>query len=123
MSYRPRAHHSLRPFPVPVESLAPRQEADELLAAAGEANVGEAVLVGDDAVSHAAEAEDEGADEASPVLAGGAVDEERRGPRRVRQVGQDGREGREGVVGLSGTVEDARVSADESLFGSPVLER
>lgn len=86
---------------------------DELLAAAPEPQVREAVLVGDDVVGHAAEAEDERDEDAGAVLARRAVDEQR-GGRGGGEVPQDGGEGlcaRGGGAGL----EDVLVDTDEAL--------
>lgn len=89
---------------------------EDFLFAVLEANVGQAVLVGDDLVRDAAEAEDEGADDAGPVLAGGAVDEQRgRGPVGGGEVGEDGAEGVLRMVLLRGGAENVGVRLDETL--------
>lgn len=88
---------------------------DNLLPPVLETDIGEAVLVGHDLVRDAAEAEDEGADDSRPILAGGAVDEQRGGGFGGGEVGEDGVEGVVRVVCLRGGAEDVGVGLCEAL--------
>lgn len=118
------AHHALGGGAVTEEGRVADEVVDELGAAAAEAEVGEAVLVGDGVVRDAAEAEDEGDEDAGAVLAGGAVHQDRVWPPllllggggRGGEMAQDGGEG-SGARGAGARLEDVGVDLDEALEG------
>lgn len=106
-----RAHHALRGRAVAPQRLTSYQIRDELLLAGAEAQVRQTVLVRDGGVGDAAQRQDQRDDDASAVLAGRAVDEDR-GRRGGREVAKDGGEG---TRGRGAREEDARVDFDEAL--------
>lgn len=111
-------HHPLRRRPVVLQRVLQDQVRDELLLALLQAEVRQGVLVRDGLVRHAAEGEDQGADDARAVLAGRAVGEERggRGRRGRGEVAEDDGEGLGAAGGRAG-FEDPGVDLDEALEG------
>lgn len=69
-----RADHPLGARAVTLEGFLLDQVGDELFLTLLQAQVGEAVLVGDSLIADATETEDEGDDDTGAILAGGAVD-------------------------------------------------
>lgn len=111
----PRADELLGQLGVPLELVVGEQVRQQLRVALAQPDVGQAVLVRDDLIVDAAQAEDQGADDARAVLAGRAVDEHRGGRLGRGQVGEDGAEGRRGMVWGRAGVEEVEVEVGEAL--------
>lgn len=96
---------------------------NELLLPLLEPKLGQAVLMGDCFILDSTQAQDQGAYDPRPVLAGGAVNEKRRRPlrRRCGKVLEDSGEGGVRVIRLDGGAQDRAIGVYETLRRGNVL--
>lgn len=97
-SFFPRTDHPLGLVPLTLEGPSLDESLDKLLLALAQPDLGQIVLVGDDLILNARQAEQQGAYDARPVLARAAVDQNGRRLFLAGEVGEDGAEGRIRVV-------------------------
>lgn len=112
-----RADHALCTVAVGPEGIALDEHVDELLLALLQAQFCETVLMGNSVILHAAQTQNQGANDACSVLPSRAVHQQRSGSIAAGQVLQDGGERGVRVVFGRSSSQNVLVDADEALRG------